>query len=258
MRPFFVTCCAIAAVLPCIASAQSADRPLAAVSVFVPAATTAVFGSAAPEQSAAAADLLQPAAPSVALAAFTPLPAHLPRPDAPTFVDGDKVWEPSAAAAALDATTDSLVLPAPDSLLTTAPDSTLRLLQGLSSAERQQRGRADAKRHYKPGAGAFWAGFGTGVVTTIGAFSVVTPLPAVALGAGGVVAIGARSPKPARLAATAPQPQLLRDADYQQGYAKGARGKKLGQTALGWGVGTLTTFGGLVVAAIILLSGGFS
>jgi hypothetical protein len=102
----------------------------------------------------------------------------------------------------------------------------------------------------------FWAGFGTGLLTTAGL--VTAGVPGSAVGMGGAVGLGVSGPKPARLAASAPQPQLLRDADYQQGYARGARGKKMGRVALGWGVGTVASLGTLLVMVLVALSGGFS
>ncbi|GAB3829804.1 hypothetical protein [Hymenobacter jeollabukensis] len=141
--------------------------------------------------------------------------------------------------------------------LMTAPDTALALLQPLSAPERYALGRANAKHDYHPPKGTFWIGMGTGFVAPT--LLLPAPFPLGLVGsAGSAVAIGMVKPKPERLQASAQRPALLRDADYQKGYAHQARNKKLGRTMAGWGVGTALWVGALVITLAALLSGGFS
>ncbi|RTQ45879.1 hypothetical protein EJV47_23910 [Hymenobacter gummosus] len=144
--------------------------------------------------------------------------------------------------------TDTLTLRA------AAPDTSLSALRGLSATERRRLGRDDAKRHYRPGKGVFWMGVGAGTVAPITLMPFTGVLGFVA-GAGGAVAVGATKANQERLHATAPQPALLRDADYRRGYTQKAQGKRMGKAALGWGVGTVATFGTLIAVLAVLLSG---
>lgn len=120
---------------------------------------------------------------------------------------------------------------------------------GLTDKQREKLGRTDAHQYYKPGPGPFWAGAGLGLLTTAGLVTTTAPVSLVALG--GAVATGVSGPKAARLVASNPQPQLLQDAAYHKGYVREARGKRLGQTMLGWGSATLAS---LAVLVYIVLS----
>ncbi|RAK68142.1 hypothetical protein [Hymenobacter edaphi] len=137
-----------------------------------------------------------------------------------------------------------------------APDTALAALQRLSAAAREQRGRADAKRHFRPSRAIFWGSFGAGFVTPP-AF-IVTANPAVLLPLGGVAVLGAVGPSPERIRASAPRPQLLRDADYQRGYVRKASNKKVSRALVGWGVGATTAMVAVTVALVALFSGGIS
>ncbi|GAB2962920.1 hypothetical protein GCM10027048_34570 [Hymenobacter coalescens] len=193
------------------------------------------------------------ALPSLSLEPADGLPVAASRSVEATFTDIEKVWEPSPEAAALDQPMDSVA--APDSARTAAPDSLSPILLGLNAEQRHALGRTDAKRHYRPSKGVFWGALGTGVVTPF--LMHFSPL-SLAASAGVAVAIGASGPKPARLQAGAPHPELLRDQDYYQGYARQARQKKIGKAAAGWGIGTGVTFVSVFILAIIALSNGFS
>lgn len=160
------------------------------------------------------------------------------------------VVRPLAAASPAAGLPDSTVVKA-------AADTTLQRLQGLSAEERRELGRTDAKRGYRP-KGAFWAGMGVGLLTTP-LLATGVGLPVTAAGSlGGALAVGSAGPKEDKLQASAPQPALLRDADYHKGYKQQASKRKSGRVMLGWGTGLVVSFVGLVVAVAIALSGGFS
>ncbi|MCC3156531.1 hypothetical protein LJ737_04735 [Hymenobacter sp. 15J16-1T3B] len=176
--------------------------------------------------------------------------------DAQTVAD-TLVATPTALATALpDTLAPALALPAPDSAVAAAPDTTLTALQGLSDVERRQRGRADAKKHYRPARGVFWGGLGMGVASPVASIS-GGPL-GFAGTLGGALGMGLAGPRPDKLQASAPQPELLRDPNYRQGYKLQASNKKLGKAILGWGIGATVAFAGLIVAVAVALSGGFS
>ncbi|KAA9333232.1 hypothetical protein F0P96_09650 [Hymenobacter busanensis] len=125
---------------------------------------------------------------------------------------------------------------------TPAPENTL---VGLTATQRQQKGRADARKYYKPSKGVFWGTFGA---TYAGALIVVGPLAGIGTG----VALGVTPPKRENL--HAPQPELLNDADYYTGYRKQAQGRKAGKAAAGFGV----ALGSQVVLLIVILAALFS
>lgn len=147
--------------------------------------------------------------------------------------------------------------PADTSAIQVAADTTRPGLQGLSAEERRLRGRADARQTYKP-KGMFWAGLGMGVA---GAVVLSTPagLPGAMVGGlGGTMAIAAAGPRPEKLRASAPHPELLQDPDYHKGYKQQASNQKVARMTLGWGAGTLASLTTIVALAVLLLSGGWS
>ncbi|SEU02632.1 hypothetical protein [Hymenobacter actinosclerus] len=109
-------------------------------------------------------------------------------------------------------------------------------LQGLSAAQRTELGRQDSRKYYKPDKGVFWGTFGA---TLVGS------------GYGGIVAgsvMGLSAPPRRNL--DAPQPDLLNDLAYYDGYRRQAQSKKLGKAAAGFGTGV----GVGIVILLILLS----
>ncbi|WP_400193168.1 hypothetical protein [Hymenobacter sp. B81] len=106
-------------------------------------------------------------------------------------------------------------------------------LAGLSESERIARGRNDARAYYVPPKGVFWGTYGA---TFLGAYA----------GIGAGAAIAATPPKRATL--VAPQPGLLDDAAYLQGYRRQAQNRKLGKAAAGFGAAV-----GTQIALLVLL-----
>ncbi|MBT2556935.1 hypothetical protein J7E24_04005 [Hymenobacter sp. ISL-91] len=112
-------------------------------------------------------------------------------------------------------------------------------LVGLSTAQRTALGRQDSRKYYKPDKGVFWGTFGATVATFYGG-------PIV----GGVIALT----PPKRYNLTAPQPDLLNDPAYYDGYSRQAQNRKLGKAAAGLGVGAGTLVVVTTVLVAILLS----
>ncbi|UYZ58007.1 hypothetical protein [Hymenobacter latericus] len=140
-----------------------------------------------------------------------------------------------AAAVRADALGRQMAAEEPGPAPATAPDS---LLTALSATERYGLGQADARRHYKGGKGLFWV--------TFGATSAVPYGVGAALGLGGLAAVAATPPKPAKL--NAPYPERLHDADYYRGYRQRVQARRTGKAAAGLGVAI-----GLQVAGLLLL-----
>ena len=97
-------------------------------------------------------------------------------------------------------------------------------LAALTLEQRYEKGRHDAQ-NYKPAPGVFWGTFGA----TVGGGMLG--------GVGAGAAIGLTPPKREHLVTQAPQPQLLADPSYYQGFEKQAQHRKLGKAAAGFGVG---------------------
>ena len=110
-------------------------------------------------------------------------------------------------------------------------DTSGQQLVGLSAAQRASRGQRDARRYYT-NSGAFWGSFGSTVYAGP-LFGVVAP-----------AVIGSAPVRPQNL--RAPQPLLLRDADYARGYQQQANRTKRGRAWSGYGVAT-----GLYVVLIV-------
>lgn len=114
-------------------------------------------------------------------------------------------------------------------------------LAALTDEQRYEKGRTDAQK-YKPSPGVFWGTFGATMVGgMIG-------------GAGAGAAMGLTPPKREKIEAQAPQPQLLEDRSYYQGFEKQAQRRKLNSAAAGFGVG----MGAQVLLMVALLAAAFS
>ena len=119
---------------------------------------------------------------------------------------------------------------------TVAVGNDLAPLAGFAPAQRRLRGQGDATRYYT-GQGAFWGSFGATLYAG--------PL----LGLVAPAIIGAAPVKSGNL--RAPQPLLLRDYDYAQGYQQQANRRKRGRAWGGYGVAT----GAYVVLIAALVAG---
>ncbi|WP_019948283.1 hypothetical protein [Hymenobacter aerophilus] len=97
-------------------------------------------------------------------------------------------------------------------------------LVGLSTAQRYERGRQDSRKYYQPAKGVFWGTF-AGTVAGYGYGGLIT---------GGAIALT----PPRRHNLNAPEPELLNDPAYYDGYRRQAQNRKLGKAAAGFGVGT--------------------
>ncbi|RFP64184.1 hypothetical protein D0N36_15310 [Hymenobacter lapidiphilus] len=108
-------------------------------------------------------------------------------------------------------------------------------LVGLSTAQRTALGRQDSRKYYKPDKGVFWGTFGA------------TLVPAIYGPVGGIItgSVMALTPPPRRNL-NAPEPALLDDPAYYNGYRKQAQNRKLGKAAAGFGTG-------VAVGTVILL-----
>lgn len=165
---------------------------------------------------------------------------------------------PLAAADPLSApASDTLLLPAAEVFMIRYANGTKEVLRsvstsasvpdpraaivGLSAPQRYEQGRRDSRRYYKPAQGVFWGTF-VGTVATAGYGGLVV---------GTAVTLTA----PPRGNLNAPEPALLNDPAYYNGYAQQAKNRKLGKAAAGFGVGmgTLLVLFTLFAAA---LSGG--
>ncbi|NVO83649.1 hypothetical protein [Hymenobacter terrestris] len=111
-------------------------------------------------------------------------------------------------------------------------------LVGLSTAQRTALGRQDSRKYYKPDKGVFWGTFAATVTTFYGG-------PVV----GGAIALT----PPKRYNLNAPQPDLLNDPAYYDGYRRQAHNRKLGKAAAGLGVGagTLAVFGSILFLILL-------
>ena len=125
---------------------------------------------------------------------------------------------------------------------TTAPaslDVADEPLRGLSSAQRYQRGQADARAQYR-GGGAFAGTLGTTVL--------LGPLMGPALGLVSTVIISSSAVPQRKLAA--PGPVLLRDNVYVSGYREQAKHTRRSRAWSGYGVGM-----GIDALLVLLLLG---
>lgn len=159
---------------------------------------------------------------------------------------------PGVPAAAQSAGADTLAATPATLPAAARPDSTLPALRGLAGKERFALGQAHARQHFRPSKGIFWGGVGIGASSTV----LTVPLGAFATlgGVGGTVALGLKRPQPGPVHASAPQPELLRDADYQRGYEHAARMRKLGKSVAGYAVGsTVVALPALVLVAVVVV-----
>ena len=159
---------------------------------------------------------------------------YLPLPPAP-----DSLGRATAA--------DTLQLAAADVFMVRFANGTREVLRaapapgtslvGLSTAQRTALGRQDSRKYYKPDKGVFWGTFGA-TVATFYAGPVV----------GGAIALT----PPKRHNLNAPQPDLLNDPAYYDGYRQQAQNRKLGKAAagLGVGVGTLAVLTTVLIAIL--------
>lgn len=162
---------------------------------------------------------------------------YLPLPPAP-----DSLGQPPAAAPP-----DTLELAATDvfmvrfangsrEVLRPAPAASGTRLTGLSAAQRTELGRQDSRKYYRPDKGVYWG--------TMGATVMGWGYGGIA--AGSVMALSA----PPRRNLNAPQPELLDDPAYYNGYRRQAQSRKLGKAAAGFGTG----IGVGIALALFLLS----
>ncbi|QKG58230.1 hypothetical protein GKZ68_17330 [Hymenobacter sp. BRD128] len=118
-----------------------------------------------------------------------------------------------------------------------ATDTALTRLLGLSTAQRRWVGERDARRTYHQ-SGPFWGSFASAVA--------LSPVY-------GLVPTACISLKPVAVRnLMAPQPELLRDAAYANGYQHQANRRKAGRAWAGYGTGTATylAFFGLLVISL--------
>ncbi|GAA4383721.1 hypothetical protein GCM10023186_25090 [Hymenobacter koreensis] len=144
--------------------------------------------------------------------------------------------------------------PLPPVVTSSSPDSPAVSLRGLSVAQRQQQGRADAKQHYRPAKGVFWTGAALGFVTPPLFISGQAGLAAGATGC--AVVLGVVPPRAPQLLAQVPRPELLQDPDYRSGYEHQSNRKKRGRALLGWGVGSAVSLGVSVAILAALFPNG--
>jgi hypothetical protein len=121
-----------------------------------------------------------------------------------------------------------------------APGATLL---GLSAAQRIERGRLDSRLYYKPAKGVFWGTFASTLVS------------AQVFGAAGLVVGAATSlTPPPRYTLDAPEPGLLDDPAYYEGYRKQAQNRKLGKAAAGYGVGLGSALALAFITVLVIFS----
>ncbi|WP_175470932.1 hypothetical protein [Hymenobacter psychrophilus] len=95
-------------------------------------------------------------------------------------------------------------------------------LDGLSAAQRYERGRQDSRQYYKPAPGVFWGTLAGSLGAGIGLVGVGT---------------GIALATPPRANLNAPAPALLNDPAYYKGYIRQANKRKLGKVAVGFVLG---------------------
>ena len=106
---------------------------------------------------------------------------------------------------------------------------------GLSSGDLFTLGKTDASKHYKG-----YKGAGTGTLIT----GLLSPI------VGLIPAIACSSTEPKEMNLSYPNQELMKNADYNNGYTQKAKKIKQGKVWTNWGI----AFGANIVAVLILSS----